>query len=739
MFVLALAVLALPAHAQTHRAQVSTIAPTPQNWFVRPDGGTRYSVNVPLGQCDGKADVSYASTGGTGVNQHCAFKDPRYMWDDKSGKVGSGAWVIAGGDTVIVRGGPWRIGWDGATGDTSGNWCYGVGSYTCYNPPMPAGTAAQHTRILGACAFGTYTCTPVDHYPLTSNNLTQLFGGFSLTWTINLTNTSYVDIEGIEMTTHNGACSHHGAPPYPKACSTDQPLDDYADAAFLTNNATSNITLQDVYIHGFESDGLNGPIGGPITMTRVFAGFNVFAGWNFDDGYDTPDAPGSSITASHVTMEGNGCKEQYPIINVAFPASACWDSSSGGFGDGWSGQDTVLDSFICDHCNLLYNSKDGYIGPHTQILRSQITNSFAYGNMGAAWKWGEAINGTILFQNNLTVANPWRMTEAIPGAAQNFNKSTGLPGSYLTNYNRGNAGIATITRIGSVNHYYGNTFIAAGAILFQYGCGFFTPGNHFNQENSCGSVPNVFENNNVFGYTDPATGSGSPSALYYVTDSPGIYTFTTASFNNEFGLKVGTTDTCGTNNNTCVDPLMVGEPSQTWVNEAALDVFNPSLAANAFYPSFGSPLRGAGTPISGLPTDFYGSPRPTPSGLGAVEFAGAIAPPPPPPPPALITPTITWPKPASIVFGAALSTAQLNATTPVPGTFTYTPAAGTIPAVGTDTLSATFTPTDTASYTNATATVQLVVTQPVVKLGSVTCSTGFTASIVSGKISVVCK
>src|SRR3981189_2317117 len=73
------------------------------------------------------------------------------------------------------------------------------------------------------------------------------------------------------------------------------------------------------------------------------------------------------------------------------------------------------------------------------------------------------------------------------------------------------------------------------------------------------------------------------------------------------------------------------------------------------------------------------------------------------------TPVITWANPAGIPYGTALSGTQLNASTPVAGTFVYTPAAGSVPAVGTDTLSVTFTPTDAASYTTATATVQIVV------------------------------
>ena len=76
------------------------------------------------------------------------------------------------------------------------------------------------------------------------------------------------------------------------------------------------------------------------------------------------------------------------------------------------------------------------------------------------------------------------------------------------------------------------------------------------------------------------------------------------------------------------------------------------------------------------------------------------------------TPTITWPTPASIVQGTALSATQLNATASVAGAFAYSPAAGTVLSVGTRTLAVTFTPTNTTLYTTATATVSLVVTAP---------------------------
>jgi hypothetical protein len=77
----------------------------------------------------------------------------------------------------------------------------------------------------------------------------------------------------------------------------------------------------------------------------------------------------------------------------------------------------------------------------------------------------------------------------------------------------------------------------------------------------------------------------------------------------------------------------------------------------------------------------------------------------------LIQPTITWTNPADIPYGTQLSGTQLNATATysgatVDGTFTYSPAAGTLLNAGhSQTLSATFTPNDPLTYTTATATV----------------------------------
>ena len=65
-----------------------------------------------------------------------------------------------------------------------------------------------------------------------------------------------------------------------------------------------------------------------------------------------------------------------------------------------------------------------------------------------------------------------------------------------------------------------------------------------------------------------------------------------------------------------------------------------------------------------------------------------------------------------MVSGTALGPWQLNAVANTPGTFVYTPAAGTVLAAGVQTLTATFTPIDSVDYLSTTATATVNVAMP---------------------------
>ncbi len=73
-------------------------------------------------------------------------------------------------------------------------------------------------------------------------------------------------------------------------------------------------------------------------------------------------------------------------------------------------------------------------------------------------------------------------------------------------------------------------------------------------------------------------------------------------------------------------------------------------------------------------------------------------------------PALSWSAPADIVYGTSLSAMQLAATANVPGSFTYTPALGTVLNAGaTQVLSATFTPSDATNYVSG-GTVSTTIT-----------------------------
>ena len=130
---------------------------TPLTYYIRTDGGSRYDASTnPSGQCSGNGDQSYAAAGGSGVNQNCAWGDLRLLWVtaftyDASPESMFNFVAIAGGDTVIVRGGhsdstSWRIGQDGPN---SGDYFFLAGdNRETWMPSLPWGTVAQPLSLL---------------------------------------------------------------------------------------------------------------------------------------------------------------------------------------------------------------------------------------------------------------------------------------------------------------------------------------------------------------------------------------------------------------------------------------------------------------------------------------------------------------------------------------------------------------------------------------------------------------
>jgi hypothetical protein len=534
-------------------------------WYVRNDGGTR-------SQCTGKTDAAYS---GAGTAQPCAFNDYRYLYSD--GTYNNKAWVIAGGDTVILHGGPWRVGQVGpGSGDSFGN---DQGDpFGAYNPPIPAGTAGQHTRILGE-NYGNCTAK------------TQLFGGYAVGVVLNLTATRYLDVQCLELTDH-AQCTRYGTPAYPAYCSSSYPLDDYAGTGIVTDSNTADVLLQDMDIHGLTSRAIIGPIGGTVTINRVRMAYNAAAGWDFDDGVNTPSHNGQ-INASYLTVEWNGCNEEYPITH-AFPAISCYDASSAGYGDGVGTADTTL-NFSCDHCLFRYNTQDGLDLLHVHGSTISITRSSSYANMGQQYKLGPMTS--TIFQNNLALTNCNRMSAAISGAPSTYNQ-------YLSNYCRAAGdGIAANLTPGGALTFQNNTFLGYSATMFDLGCG----------STDCSASSIVFENNIVMGYSNPAYNAAQLPGLFYFDGALSAANFTARDHNMLFNVRNSGCPSTGYGES-CADPRFTGEPSAI-VDETTLDNFNYSL-------STGSPARDAGLTLPAVTTDINGIARPQGPAydLGAQEY-----------------------------------------------------------------------------------------------------------------------
>jgi hypothetical protein len=551
-----------------------------ETWYIRHDGGSRYSAKVRTGQCDGKADVAYR---GKGTNQHCAFNDFRYLYDDRS--YGNTGWVIAGGDTVIVRNGPWRIGFSAP--DNTDAWCVGLnGAAACSAPSLPAGTPTQHTRILGENYANCGTSTTTDR-----SKLTQLYGGFGLGTVINMQGAQYVDMECIEITRHS-QCISHGLPAYPKTCDNRFPgTDDFDSDGMATDINTHDLLLQDVWIHGHTDRGIVGPIGGTVTCLRCNISYNGMAGWDFDNGHQTPSV-NAVWNFSYSTIEWNGCNQEYPLTHPN-PAISCYGQSNAGYGDGVGTPPNMCLTSNIDHSVFRYNTQDGIDLGHIDkgACALTITNSMAYGNNGGQFKWGPNENPAI-FVNNLIMGNCMRMSEPIAGTPATYNKNLG-------DFCRANDNIAFNFRQGGTLLMANNTIVGYAPTTFDINC----------WDPSCSNSTFTFKNNLILGYDNPHTynlggKNGGPGSFFFQNPIGHVV----RSNNMYYGIR-----NVGIKGNERVeDPKFVSQPRFT--KEQDLDNFN-------FHLSAASPARGAGVHIPEIKNDYDGKPRPAGNyDLGALQF-----------------------------------------------------------------------------------------------------------------------
>jgi hypothetical protein len=596
-------------------------------WYVDAvNGGTRYSTYNTSGQCNGQSPNAYVS----GVNQACPYNDFRYLYDDSDAHY---TWVISGGDTVIVtqnyQSGQagWRTGPNGPNASdmsSPGQFCYGSGAPVCWNlNPIPAGTAGHPTQILGS-----------NYASCTSNSAkSQIFGGYGNYWVLDLSGAQYVTLACLEITTHNSThCVYETETGYSTpGCSGSSPFTDAAQRGLKTSATTSNLVLQDVNIHGLPEGGVQGPVGGLYTLTRVRLAFNAQGpGWNWDNGSDTPNASGATFSATNLIAEGNGCLEEYPIVD-SFPAIACFDSAVSPYNvyaDGLSAQDSNL-NFSCNQCIFRYNTKNGldlghimgspgnlFYGPGTL----SITNSYSYGNMDRPFSFGAALTtGTLT--NNLIIGNCTRMSQALPGAPIGYNAG-------LSAFCRSSGDNIPITQWGGNTWTFEhNTFLVGGATMFDFQCA---------DTSTCSSNTFTIRDNIFLAYTDPnySGDAGEAPAGFYCGEWAGEYgsVFTPTGFVRDHNIFYGfRTNVAGGFAGGCA------APGTAFTNESNSDagfVNEPAINMNAtnglyvldnynFNLTSGSPANGMGVAISGQTVDYNGYSWASPPSMGALEYRGS--------------------------------------------------------------------------------------------------------------------
>jgi hypothetical protein len=567
-------------------------------WYVRADGGTRYSVNVPGGQCDGQGDLPYP---GSGTNQHCAFNDVRFLWTDGTYTVDSSAgspkwgWIGSGGDTYLIRGGPWRI---GQNGPNSSDWFGMAGNPQGAGAPPPlSGTASAPTRILG------------ENYASCSAQAaeTQLFGGFGVGLVLNMNGSSYVDVQCLDISDHS-SCGRQGQL---NSCSTSYPLSDYASNGIGWYSTSTHDTLTHVRIHGLASAGMIGPTGTGAVFTYLDLVGNASSGWNADPGDGTTGT--GTLLVQHFNISFNGCAEEYPLVDP-LPYADCTDDLShlgptAGYGDGF-GTATVISSpawnVVFDQGVVTYNTQDGLDALHIHGVGSSMTASrvLAYGNEGQQLKIGGA-QGTVV--NDVMVGNCNAMRFPIPGLPAGYNNNLG-------DFCRAaDTAVALTVGKGSILTYDNNTLYAANATGIEIDCDP-TAGNC--DASSLVDFRNniflAFQNNTATGY--PNGGSTSWSNPVYIGIVPYVNPFLNAgsisSHNatyNQTGSWACPNTGTGELNAVCGDP---GLTDETW------HLYGYGNMAPA---SSSSAVVGAGVTLPIATTDYTGQVRSNLPTIGAYE------------------------------------------------------------------------------------------------------------------------
>ena len=642
-----------------------------QTWYVRPDGGTPFvdASTTPNGQCDGLHDAAYP---GKGVNQACAVGNLTYLWLDQVSyaKVG---WMINGGDTVIVRqkSGGYPIGASASNGQPN---CPGD-TADCYMPAVPSGTAARHTRILGE-NYG--SC----HADTAKTKLLMDYGQYG---GINLEESQFADVSCFEVT-DSTACAYGN---FTNRCGSNP---HFGGNGVLTSALTAQDNVSDLFIHGLAAGGFLGAVGTGVVIDHLHLRAMPSAGINMDD---DPWATGNISVAGGLALtnsmtEFTGCVEEYPVVHN-YPYIECRDQSTGGYGDGLGTASTSGD-WLFDHDVWRYNFQDGLDLLHSGMHSLTVTNSQSYGNDGQQYKIGSG--QTVVFANNIAEHDCQRILQTFGDEPA----SAIVPGVTACRA-AGDGILLSVSALGS-DTFQNNTYVGYGSTSYDMFCE--------DGYDSCTSAHTTFQNNINLGLYKPSYNEQLPGLFYNaVAGMPANGGWAVRDHNLYYNFRNG----CPTLNagEICANPGFVNEPSLTLgSSDVGLDSFDFGLSGSspAKYAGVTLPtltIQRAGVTLTNLlATDQFGTTRPSPPSMGAVEMTGSTSSTAPPTP--VATSLVLTVSPVTSVAGATVTltgtVATVNGSTPT-GTVTFTVGGSTMTATvnGAGAATATISSLTAGSYT----------------------------------------
>jgi hypothetical protein len=336
-------------------------------YYVRPDGGSAT-------ECTGLVDLPYP---GSGVGQSCAWDHP-FRALQPSGEPGdSGILRIAGGDTLIVAPGSYRMGY-GAPGAES---CESDYRWDCTMPSIPSGLdPTRPTRILG------------QGWEDGCDNPPELWGTERARSVLDLTGARNVEIACLEITDHSGCVEDHSGG---LACEKEAyPYGNWSADGLCAEDST-DVRLSHLNIHGLAGAGVRAGRLTDWTLEDVRIVGNGWVGWGGD--IEGDDANGGNLTFRRCTVAWNGCGETYPGGELM----GCWGQSAGGYGDG-IGTGATGGDWVIEDSAFLYNTSDGLDLLYHRLGGSvTIRRTIAQGNAGDQIK----VTGPTLVENVIAVSH----------------------------------------------------------------------------------------------------------------------------------------------------------------------------------------------------------------------------------------------------------------------------------------------------------------------------------------------